>query len=120
MPGGIGGMVFRAEGVVDEVTPGKLRGQNIAKVRLDNGGYLTFDVISNIYKIDVGDRIVIEIHDSKPNNLDEYEFCGHGFLVDDEDKLGKTLLSIWGILFSFDNKLGLNINKKYYVCIRRK
>jgi len=112
-------IAFKATGIVEDVVPGKLRGQEIAKLRLSDNDYVTFDVISNIYKVNINEEIAIEIHDEKPDNIEEYDFCGHGFLVDDENRIGKTIISIWGIVFVFSKKIGLNINKKYYICLKK-
>jgi len=107
------------EGKVRDVVDGKLRGQKIATVGFSGGGSLRFDAIEGVISVNAGDNIRVEVREGKPDNLEEYDFCGHGYLVDDESKVGKTILSIWGILFIFSNKLGLIPNKKYYICIRK-
>ncbi len=114
-------MELELEGEVVEVNPGRLRGQRIAKLRSSDGGEVIFDVIEDLLSLDKGDRVRIVIADERPfeGALESYDFCGHGYLVESEEIAGKTILSLWGILFLFNRKLGLKLNKKYYLCIQK-
>ncbi|MEB2836590.1 MAG: DNA-directed RNA polymerase subunit G [Desulfurococcales archaeon] len=114
-------MELELEGEVVEVNPGRLRGQRIAKLRSSDGGEVVFDVIEDLLSLDKGERVKIIITDEKPSEqaLKSYDFCGHGYLVESEDITGKTVFSLWGILFLFNRKLGLKLNKKYYLCIQK-
>lgn len=102
---------------VKDVQPSKLEGVKIAKAEGQNET-VTFDVIESIYTVSSGDKIEMVIDEDKPNDLDSFEFCGHGYLAADESK-GFTLLSLWGILFKFAPPLGLKADTKYYLCMRR-
>jgi TusA-related sulfurtransferase len=112
-------MKVELRGVIKDVSEGRLRGQQIAKAQLDNGVTLTFDVIKDVMNVSEGDRISILITDEGLENedIERAQFCGHGYLVESEDTAERTILSLWGILFVFSNKLGLIPNKKYYLCI---
>jgi len=114
-------MRLEISGKVVSKEAGKLRGQYIAEAQLEGGTRVKFDVIEDIMKVNEGDEIIFLIQDSKPSNeeLEESDFCGHGYLVEDEERAGKTIFSVWGMLFIFNNKLGLKINEKYYICIKR-
>ena len=114
-------MELELEGEVVEVNPGRLRGQRIAKLRSSDGGELTFDVIEDLLSLDKGEKVRIVIADERPSReaLDSYDFCGHGYLVESEETVGKTVFSVWGILFIFNRKLGLKLNRKYYLCIQK-
>lgn len=111
-------MEFRSSGLVEDVVEGRLRGQKIAKAKLGDIS-VEFDVISGILTIDIGDKIEIYVSDARPDNMDSYDFCGHGFLVEEEERVGKTVLSLWGILFVFSKPLGLKPNRKYYLCLSK-
>lgn len=108
-------------GVIRDVSEGHLRGQRIAEAQLDNGIILKFDVIRDLMSVSKGDKIGILITDEEPGgeDLENTHFCGHGYLVESENLVGRTILSLWGILFVFNSKLGLIPNKKYYLCIEK-
>lgn len=106
------------EGNVVELKPGNIRGQYIATVNLKDR-VLVHDVIEGTLKLKKGEKIEIYVGEKLPGNIDEYEFCGHGYLVDSEEKLGKTILSLWGIIFKFEPSIGLREEKKYYLCIKK-
>jgi len=104
------------EAVVERLEPGKLKGQKIAIARSRNAE-IVFDVIEGLIDLRSGDNIVIEITPIKPENLDPYIFCGHGYLAAKKDDA--ELLSLWGILFLFKPPIGLQDNVKYYLCIKK-
>ncbi len=101
---------------IEEVREGRLKGQLIAEAVYEDGR-IVFDIVSDLMTLKPGDQLTIEVRESQPESLEDYSFCGHGFLVDPESKTGKTILSIWGLIFMFDPPIGLAENKKYYVCI---
>ena len=106
---------------VAQVSPGEIRGQKIVEAT-GRKQSVKFDLIEGLLEEEFreGEKIVLEIYeDNPPSKLDSYEFCGHGYVASDPDD-DFTILSIWGILFRFEPKLNLKINKKYYVCISRK
>ncbi len=111
--------VARIEGRLSKVEEGKLRGQRIATLEGDDGATVKFDVIEGLVDFVEGEKLALEILDDKPESLEEYAFCGHGYIAKPEEEAGKTIFSVWGILFIFDKKLGLQDGKKYYLCIRR-
>ena len=98
--------------------PGKLRGQKIAEVDL-GGMSLSFDVVEGLVDFDEGERVELVITPQRPQSLDDYDFCGHGFLVVPEDEAGKTIFSIWGLIFVFSKPIGLQDDTKYYLCIKK-
>jgi len=109
------------EGIVKDVAEGRLRGQLIAEAHLNNEIVLKFDVIKGVMDVDKEDRIRVLITDEDlgSEDIDNADFCGHGYLVESEDIVGKTILSLWGIIFMFNKKLGLIPNRKYYLCIMK-
>ena len=108
---------MRLELTVKEVKPSKLEGMRLASAE-GEGRTATFDMAEELYVLSPGDRVEVVIDEKKPDNVDEFEFCGHGYLVTDEGK-GYTLLSLWGLLFKFAPPLGLKTDTKYYLCMRR-
>ncbi len=109
--------MFKASMAVVDVKPSRLKGMLIASA--EGSGYTAaFDLVEGLYTLAKGDAIEVLIDEQKPEDLDSYEFCGHGYLAAPEDK-GFTLLSLWGILFKFSPPLGLRQGTKYYLCIRR-
>ncbi|MEM1640052.1 MAG: DNA-directed RNA polymerase subunit G [Acidilobaceae archaeon] len=102
---------------ITSVRPGLIRGQSIATAEYEKGVAI-FDVIESIYEVKEGDVLELSISEEKPKNLDEQNFCGHGYLVVDE-KIGETVLSIWGIVFRFKPPLGLQLEQKYYLCFKK-
>jgi len=106
------------EGKVKELKPGNIRGQYIATVDLGKHT-LIHDVIEGTLKIKEGDKIRILVSEELPKDLDEYDFCGHGYLVEAEEKVDKTILSLWGIIFKFEPNIGLKEERKYYLCIKK-
>jgi len=106
------------EGVIDSVQEGALKGQLLATLKAGDVR-VVFDLIRDVMDFKEGDRIRITITGEKPKDLDRFEFCGHGYLVN-EDKSGNvTLFSIWGIIFKFTPAIGLEPEKKYYLCIEK-
>lgn len=103
---------------IEKVVSGKLMGQLIAYARSSDNIELAFDVIKDLIKVTPGDVIEITLSESKPENLDEFEFCGHGYLVAPESKFNETIFSIWGIIFKFKPPINLELDKKYYLCIK--
>ena len=110
-------MELLIKAIVERVEPGKLRGQKIAKARED-GRVITFDVIEELFSVKEGDVLEILVTDSRPESLDPYDFCAHGYLAAYRDN--EELLSLWGILFLFEPPIGLQDNVKYYLCIKRR
>jgi DNA-directed RNA polymerase subunit G len=106
------------EGIVEELKPGNIRGQYIAKINLKDH-VLVHDVIEGTLELNVGEKVKIYVGEKVPDDLDSYDFCGHGYLVASEDSLGKTILSLWGIIFKFEPKIGLKEDRKYYLCIKK-
>ncbi len=102
--------------IVEKVEPGKLKGQQIATAK-SSSEKVVFDVIEGLLTLKTGDAIEITVTESKPDNLDPYDFCGHGYLVKSTDE--KEIFSMWGIVFVFEPPLGLKDNVKYYVCIKK-
>ncbi len=102
---------------VSSLEPGKLRGQEI--VRAESRRYrVSFDYVGGVFQVGVGDKIVLEFHESKPKNMSKYLVCGHGYLVSKpEDPY--TLFSVWGIIFRIEPRIELEPGKKYYLCIRK-
>lgn len=111
-------LVFRASGRVVSVRPGRLRGQRIVDVVLD-GVNVSFDAVEGLVDFTEGEVVTLSLTTAIPEDLDDYDFCGHGYLVVPEDEAGKTIFSVWGILFVFSKPLGLRDNTKYYICIRK-
>ncbi|GAB6148399.1 DNA-directed RNA polymerase subunit G [Stetteria hydrogenophila] len=107
------------EGRVESVEPGRLKGQSIVTVRGD-GFTVRFDAIEGLVSFSVGDELRLVFTESKPGDLDRYDFCGHGYLVMPEEEAGKTLFSVWGIIFAAEPPLGLRDGVKYYLCIEKK
>lgn len=101
---------------VEDVREGRLKGQLIAEATYGDGK-VVFDLVSDLVDVKPGEELILEIRDTQPDNLDSYKFCGHGFLAASESQNRKTLLSVWGLLFMFEPSIGLEENKKYYVCI---
>ncbi|MEN2999654.1 MAG: DNA-directed RNA polymerase subunit G [Acidilobaceae archaeon] len=102
---------------VEELRPGNIQGQSIAK-GVAEGRTVVFDVIKGTMEVKKGDRLELHILDKRPKDLEEYEFCGHGYLVAEEEKFNETIISLWGIIFKFHPPLGLKAEKKYYVCVK--
>ncbi len=102
---------------VENIEPGKVGGQRIAYGMSDDKMSMVFDVIGDLINVAPGDRLEVVVSEVKPN-IDEYEFCGHGYLVTPESKFNETILSLWGIIFKFKPPLGLEMDKKYYLCLR--
>jgi DNA-directed RNA polymerase subunit G len=117
MPSYKGSIMVTLSLEVKDVQPSKLVGVKTARAE-GNGVSAQFDLIEGLYALNAGDRIEVLVDENKPEDLESYEFCGHGYLVTDESK-GFTLLSLWGILFKFEPPLGLKLDQKYYICIRR-
>lgn len=112
-------MVVELSGEVEAVQPGRLRGQRI--VTVSAGGYrVRFDSIEGLFSPSEGDRLDIVFSEAKPENIDDYHFCGHGYLVSPEAEAGKTIFSVWGIIFIVEPPIGLRDGVKYYLCIRRR
>lgn len=103
---------------VEKVEPGRIGGQRIAYASSNNGLTMVFDVIGDLIRVSPGDVLEVMISEVKPENLDDYEFCGHGYLVTPESKFNETIFSIWGIIFKFKPPLGLELERKYYLCLR--
>lgn len=102
---------------VESVEPGKLRGQKIVKAG-SRRVKVEFDLIEDLLSVSSGDKIVIELRGGKPNKMDKYIFCGQGYMASKpEDPY--TVFSIWGLIFRFEPNIGLEPEKKYYLCIRR-
>jgi len=103
---------------VENVSPGGLRGQKVVDATA-RGYTVKFDLIENLFEVSQGDKLLLEIRESPPSNLDNYIFCGHGYVA---SKLGDpfTLFSVWGILFRFEPALELEPDKKYYLCLQKK
>ncbi|MEM1685140.1 MAG: DNA-directed RNA polymerase subunit G [Acidilobaceae archaeon] len=104
--------------VVENLKPGNIEGQKIAYCRIGEEGELVFDVLRDLISINPSDEIEVVISENKPENIDQYEFCGHGYLVTPESKFNKTILSLWGIIFKFKPPLKLQLDKKYYLCLK--
>lgn len=103
---------------VERVEPGKIRGQRIAYATSDDNRSVVFDVIGDLVKVTPNDVLEVIVSEAKPENIDEYEFCGHGYLVTQESKFDETILSLWGIIFKFKPPIGLELDRKYYLCMR--
>jgi len=103
---------------VTRVEPGRLAGQRIAYASSDDGFTMVFDVISELMSVSAGDTLEFIVAESKPENLDDYEFCGHGYLVAPESKFDETIFSVWGIIFKFKPPIGLELDRKYYICMK--
>ncbi|MCE4604543.1 MAG: DNA-directed RNA polymerase subunit G [Aeropyrum sp.] len=103
---------------IEEIEPGRLQGQRIASGKARKGPKVKFDVIDGLLDVGEGDTLQIEVISSKPESLDDYEFCGHGYKVPASGE-NVEILSIWGILFAFEPPIGLEEGVKYYVCISR-
>ncbi|MGC9210034.1 MAG: DNA-directed RNA polymerase subunit G [Acidilobus sp.] len=102
---------------VKSIEQSKLEGVKVATAE-GGGERVTFDVIEDLYVLDQGQKVRLVVSEEKPSDIDSYDFCGHGYLVTDEGK-GYTLLSLWGILFKFEPPIGLKMNQKYYLCLKR-
>ncbi|MCX8195736.1 MAG: DNA-directed RNA polymerase subunit G [Acidilobaceae archaeon] len=102
---------------VEDVKPGNIQGQSIARADAE-GRKVIFDVIKKTLEVKKGDLLEIHVMTKRPKNLEEFEFCGHGYLIAPEDAYKETILSLWGIIFKFSPPLGLEMEKKYYVCIK--
>ncbi len=112
-------MAVELKGKVEAVEPGKLKGQSLVTVKA--GEYtIKFDAIEGLMSFVEGESVSIAFSESKPENLDDYYFCGHGYLVSPDSEAGKTIFSIWGIIFIVEPPLGLKDGVKYYLCIRKK
>ncbi len=111
---------FKAEfkAKVEKVRSGSLEGLKIASCRLKNGGVLEFDVVGDLLSASEGDELKVVLSEEKPGDLDAYEFCGHGYIVAPESKFNATIFSIWGIIFKFSPPVGLELDKKYYLCVK--
>ena len=96
--------------------PGEIKGQRIAEGEYP-GGRLVFDVIQDLVTLSEGDEVEIAIFDSEPGSMDEYSFCGRGYVVPSSGD--KTIFSIWGILFRFEPGIGLERDKEYILCIKK-
>ncbi|MEM1927684.1 MAG: DNA-directed RNA polymerase subunit G [Acidilobaceae archaeon] len=108
-------MVFTAR--VSSVKPGFIRGQLIATAEYP-GGLMVFDAIESLFSVKEGELLEVRVSDEKPGNLDELDFCGHGYLAAEEE-IGETVLSLWGIVFRFKPPLGLEMGRKYYLCLKK-
>ena len=108
---------------VTSVKPGNIKGQLIAEAKA-RGYSVKFDVMTSIYNVEEGRKYVLEIRTSPPKDLEQYIFCGHGYVVQDilqelENPLNITVLSVWGIIFRFEPKIReLEPEQKYYVCLK--
>ncbi|AFZ70138.1 hypothetical protein Calag_0362 [Caldisphaera lagunensis DSM 15908] len=110
--------MINIEAEVKEIIQSKLQGAKI--VNASNGNtQIYFDLVQDMIKISEKDKIQIVIDENKPENLDIYDFCGHGYLVKPEEESRITILSLWGIIFQFEPPLGLKENTKYYLCLRK-
>ncbi|MCE4602733.1 MAG: DNA-directed RNA polymerase subunit G [Desulfurococcales archaeon] len=101
---------------IRSIEPGAIKGQRIVEASYE-GGSLKFDLIGDLLEVGEGDVIEIVITDSKPEDLDPYQFCGRGYLVPSGG--GKEIFSVWGILFRFEPGLGLEVDREYFLCIKR-
>ncbi|MCS7106929.1 MAG: DNA-directed RNA polymerase subunit G [Acidilobaceae archaeon] len=102
---------------VEDLKPGNIQGQSIVR-GVAEGRTVVFDVIKDTMEVKKGDRLEMHIMDKKPKDLEEFEFCGHGYLIAQEEKFNETIISLWGIIFKFHPPLGLEMEKKYYICIK--
>ncbi|MDT7865508.1 MAG: DNA-directed RNA polymerase subunit G [Desulfurococcales archaeon] len=103
---------------VERVEPGKIGRQRIAYAVSDDNRSMVFDVIGDLIKVTPRDVLEVIVSEVKPDNIDEYEFCGHGYLVTPESKFDETILSLWGIIFKFKPPIGLELDRKYYLCLK--
>jgi DNA-directed RNA polymerase subunit G len=103
---------------VERVEPGKIGGQRIAYAVSDDNRSMVFDVIGDLIRVSPRDVLEVIVSEVKPENIDEYEFCGHGYLVTPESKFDETILSLWGIIFKFKPPIGLELDRKYYLCLK--
>lgn len=103
--------------VVEELKAGNIQGQSIAKGTAE-GRTVVFDVIKGTMEVKKGDKLEVHVMEKKPENLDEFEFCGHGYLIAQEERFNETVISLWGIIFKFSPPLGLEPEKKYYICVK--
>jgi len=103
---------------VESVAPGGLRGQKVVEAAA-RGYRVKFDLIENLFEVSEGEKLLLEIRESPPSNLDNYVFCGHGYVA---SKPGDpfTIFSVWGILFRFEPAIDLELDKKYYLCLQKK
>ncbi|MCE4613188.1 MAG: DNA-directed RNA polymerase subunit G [Desulfurococcales archaeon] len=111
-------MAKTLEGVVEKIEEGALKGQLLATMR-SGEVEVTFDLIRDVMNFKKGEKLRIHITEEKPKDLDRFDFCGHGYLVNEESQTGMTLFSIWGILFKFTPPIGLQADRKYYLCIEK-
>lgn len=102
---------------VSSVKPGFIRGQSIATGEYQ-GGVVVFDAIESLYVVREGDTLELRISEEKPGDLEDLDFCGQGYLAADE-RIGETVLSLWGIIFRFKPPLGLQPERKYYLCFKK-
>ncbi|MEB3861095.1 MAG: DNA-directed RNA polymerase subunit G [Desulfurococcales archaeon] len=98
------------------VEPGAIKGQRIVEASHE-GGTLRFDLIGDLLDVGEGDVVEILVTDSKPGDLDSYQFCGRGYLVPGDG--GREILSVWGILFRFEPGIGLEEEREYFLCIKK-
>ncbi len=109
---------------VTSVKQGEIKGQWVAEGKA-KGYRVKFDILEELFSVKEGDKLVFEIRDSKPQNLENYVFCGHGYIVRDLKREHKeapnyTVFSVWGVIFRFEPRLEeLEPGKKYYLCITR-
>ncbi len=106
------------------INPGEIKGQLIAEGKA-KGYTVKFDVLENLFKLSEGEKILLELRDKPPRNLEDYVFCGHGYIVRDvkqeqENQQNITIFSVWGIIFRFEPAISdLEPGVKYYLCISR-
>jgi DNA-directed RNA polymerase subunit G len=105
---------------IEKVEPGKVGGQRIAYGVSSDNINMVFDVIGELINVSPGDKLEVIVSEVKPENIDEYEFCGHGYLVAPESKFNETILSLWGIVFKFKPPIGLEMDRKYYLCLKHR
>ncbi|MDP8002773.1 MAG: DNA-directed RNA polymerase subunit G [Caldisphaera sp.] len=110
--------MFNSRVEIKKISPSKLQGAKVVEANNDKI-HITFDLIENLFNVNEGDKIELYIDNKKPENIESYDFCAHGYLVKPEDQAKITILSLWGILFQFDPPIGLNYNEKYYLCLRK-
>lgn len=109
-------MEKRIRARIVSIEPGSIKGQMIATAE-SGEGLLRFDLISDLIRVGEGDTLEILLSDSKPGEVDGYDFCGRGYLVSSDS--GREIFSVWGIIFRFEPPLGLEPDREYFLCIKR-
>lgn len=118
---------FNEEGTIGSIQKGVLRDLYVVNIKCQDIN-INLDVTSEINIFNNNEKVNVIISRSKPS-FTQNDFCGHGYIVTEKEKVNQnkktyiTILSLFGLLVkiesdsSFLNKYGFNIMDHIYFCV---